>query len=51
MIKHKKVFQNITAVFLPLLLVSLFVVVTSCKNDEDEVEIEQKITHKWYYKV
>ncbi|CAI8900776.1 hypothetical protein [Chryseobacterium sp. IT-36CA2] len=51
MITQKKVFQNIITVFLPLLLGSLFVLVTSCKHDEDEDEIEQKITHKWYYKV
>ncbi|PRB01326.1 hypothetical protein CQ046_15720 [Chryseobacterium sp. MYb7] len=49
MITQKKVFQNIIAVFLPLLLGSLFVSVTSCKSNEDE--IEQKIAHKWYYKV
>jgi hypothetical protein len=50
MIKQKKIFQKSIAVFLPLLLlIGLFVVITSCKNDEDEVE--QKIIHKWYYKV
>ena len=47
--RKQKQLQKITIGFLSLVLMSLFAMVTSCKDDD--YEVEQEITHKWYYKV
>jgi hypothetical protein len=46
MITQKKVFQKIAVVFLPLLLIGLFAVVTSCHGDEERYEVSHKIMYK-----
>lgn len=46
MITQKKVFQKIAAIFLPLLMIGLFAIATSCHGDEERYEVSHKIMYK-----